>query len=105
MRGLLLEARHDHAAAEAAFRGAVYSPNLGYTRVNVELARVLVAEGRPRAAVPVLEAALRGSLEGSNYYVTRTELEDLLARAFAAAGEADSARVYRTRVGAALGKR
>jgi len=75
------EARRDYPAAESAFRSAVSSPNLGFTRVNRELARVLLAEGRPRDAVPVLRAALRGSLEGSNYYVTRAELEGLLARA------------------------
>jgi hypothetical protein len=79
----------------------MFSPNLGYTRVNLALARVLVAERRPRDAVPVLRAALRGNLEGSNYYVTRTELQDALARAFAGAGDADSARVYRARVAAA----
>jgi hypothetical protein len=101
VRGLLHEARHDYPAAEAAFRSAISSPNVGYTRINLELARVLLAEHRPRDAVPALSAALRGSLEGSNYYVSRTELEDALARAFAEAGRADSARVYRSRVAAA----
>jgi hypothetical protein len=40
-----------------------------------------LAEGRPRDTVPVLRAARRGILAGSNYYVTRTELEDLRVRA------------------------
>jgi hypothetical protein len=101
VHGLLYAARRDYAAAESAFRAALYSPTDGYTRVNLALARVLRAERRPADAVPVLRAALRAGLEGSNYYVTRTELQDALADAFAAAGQADSARVYRARVAAA----
>ncbi|AHG88557.1 transcriptional activator domain-containing protein [Gemmatirosa kalamazoonensis] len=104
VRGLSYAARHDYTAAEGALRAAIHSPNNGFTRVNLELARVLVAEHRARDAVPVLRAALRGGMEGSNLYVTRTELQDALARAYAAAGEADSARVYRARVDAALGR-
>ena len=105
VRGLMYEARHDDAAAEAAFRGALYSPNLGYTRVNVALARVLIAQRRPLEAVPILRAAMRGSLEGSCYYVTRTEVEVMLARAFAAAGQQDSARYYRLRATSATAGR
>jgi predicted Zn-dependent protease len=101
IRGLLYEARRDYRSAESAFRAAIYSPNDGYTRVNLELARVLLAERRPRDAVPVLQAALRGHLDGSNGYVTRTELQAALARAFGASGADDSARVYRARVAAA----
>jgi len=50
--------------------------------VNLALGRVLLAQHRPSEAVPVLRAALRGGLDASNYYVTRTELEDALAHAF-----------------------
>jgi DNA-binding SARP family transcriptional activator len=104
VRGLLFEARHDYGAAEAAFRNAIFSPNLGYTRVNLALARVLLAQRRPREAVAILDAALHGGLEGSCYYVTRTDLQELMARAFAMAGEPDSARVYRTRVAKATAR-
>ena len=103
--GPLYEARHDYPAAEIAFRNAIFSPNLGYTRANMELAHVLLAAGRPREAVPVLRAGLRGGLEGSCYYVTRNELQEMLARAFDAAGQRDSAVVYRSRVDAAFSRR
>jgi predicted Zn-dependent protease len=92
LHGLLLEAQHRSAAAIDSFRAAVYSPTEGFTRVNVELARALVAVGRPREAIYWLEAALRGGIEGSNLYVTRTALREQLAQTFAAAGEVDSAR-------------
>ena len=39
----------------------------------------------------LLQAALRGPIEASNFYVTRTELHELLARTFEAMGTADSA--------------
>jgi len=53
VRGLLLEARHDWAGAEAELRLAISSPNLGYTRINLELTRALVAQNRPREAILV----------------------------------------------------
>jgi DNA-binding SARP family transcriptional activator len=101
VRALLLEARQDWAGAERELRLAVSSPNLGYTRINLELARTLVAQARPREAIPVLQSALRGGLEGSNFYVTHTELHEALGRAFTAAGERDSARVHNAEVAAA----
>jgi len=92
VRGLLSEARHHYDKAEVEFQQAIFSPTDGYTRVNFELARVELALGRPKNAVATLQSALRGQLDASNYYVTRTELRDALARAFAAAGQLDSAR-------------
>ena len=93
LHGLLLEAEHRPAAAIDSFRVAAYSPTEGFTRVNVELARALAGMGRWREAEYWLEAALRGGMEGSNFFVTRTELREQLAQTFAAAGEVDSARV------------
>ena len=92
LHGLLLEAEHRPAAALDSFRVAAYSPTEGFTRVNLELASVLAELGRWREAVYWLEAALRGGIEGSNLYVTRTELRARLAQTFAAAGQIDSAR-------------
>jgi hypothetical protein len=66
----------------------------GYTRTNLHLARVLIAEHRPRDAVAILQPALRGGLEGSEMYVTRTEIHEALGQAFAMAGEPDSATVH-----------
>jgi tetratricopeptide (TPR) repeat protein len=94
VRGLLFRARGQLEPAVAEFRAAMLSPNMGYSRINLELGAALVQLGRPAEAVPVLQSALRGSFEGSNLYVTHTELHDLLARAFEAAGQADSAAYH-----------
>jgi tetratricopeptide (TPR) repeat protein len=98
MRGLLARARGNHEEAATAFRSAIVSPNMGYTRVNYALAGELIALGRPREAVSVLQSALRGAFEGSNLYLTHTDLAERLAEAFEAAGERDSAAVYYARV-------
>ena len=72
----------------------MFSLTYGYTRTNLELARALLALGRPRDAVAVLQPAFRGPLDASNLYVTHTELHEMLARAFDAAGERDSAMTH-----------
>jgi hypothetical protein len=41
--------------------------------------------------VAVVQPALRGSIEASNLYITRTELHELLAQAWDAANGRDSA--------------
>lgn len=87
VRGLLWQMRGNDREAEAAFRRALDSRTSGYTRINLELGRLLLRQGRAREAAEILEPALRGSLEASNLYVTRTELHELLARAWTAAGE------------------
>jgi DNA-binding SARP family transcriptional activator/TolB-like protein len=94
VRGLLWQARGNDREAAAAFRRALESPTHGNTRINLELGRLLLRQGRAREAAEVLEPALRGSLESSNLYVTRTELHELLARAWTAAGEPDRARPH-----------
>ncbi|HUF51417.1 MAG TPA: protein kinase [Longimicrobiales bacterium] len=98
VRGLLLAARGQHADAAAEFRRAIFSPSVGYTRTNLELARALLALNRPREAVSILRSAFHGPLEASNLYVTRTDLHAMLGRAWEAAGRADSARVHYQRV-------
>lgn len=94
IRGLLFAARKQPIQAAEQYRKAIYSWNGGYTRVNYELGRTLLELGRPGEAVAVLQPAFRGSLEAANTYVSRTELHELLARAFQAAGEHDSAAVH-----------
>src|SRR5439155_1101027 len=71
---------HEDAARE--FRAAMHSPSLGFTRVNYELARCLLKLDRPQDAVAALQPALRGVVDASNLYITRTELHELLAQAF-----------------------
>jgi hypothetical protein len=91
--------RDDPAIHE--LRQAIYSPTLGFTRVNFELGRALMRRGRAAEAVAVVAPALRGEIDASNLYVTRTELHELLAQAFDQAGMPDSAaKHYRAVVSA-----
>jgi DNA-binding SARP family transcriptional activator len=101
-RGLLLEARGHREEAVAELREAIYSPSLGYTRVNYDLGRLYLELDRPYDAIHVLRPALHGSIEASNLYITHTELHALLARAFAATGAADSAAAHQAYVERAL---
>jgi len=97
LRGLLLVGAGRDAAAIGELEQAIHSPTLGFTRVNLELGRALVRQGRAREAVGVVAPALRGEIDASNLYVTRTELHELLAQAFDRLGDTDSAAVhYRT---------
>ena len=86
VRGLLLAARGQDEHAAAAFRASVWSWNFGYTRANVALAAALMRLGRPGEAVSALQAALRGNIEGSNFYMSRTELHERLGHAWDAVG-------------------
>ncbi|HEU6451666.1 MAG TPA: BTAD domain-containing putative transcriptional regulator [Gemmatimonadaceae bacterium] len=101
-RALLLAARGSREEATVELRAAIYSPNLGYTRINLELGRLYLELGHPREAIDVLRPALRGSIEASNLYVTHTELHALLARAFAAIASPDSAAAHRAYVSRAM---
>lgn len=101
VRGLLLAARGQLTAAEWEYRQALTAPMEGYNRVNLELAKVLLAEGRPRDALPLLRAALRGPIEATAYYLPYTELRAELGEAFDSAGEPDSAVTEYRRVLAA----
>jgi DNA-binding SARP family transcriptional activator/tetratricopeptide (TPR) repeat protein len=94
LRGLVLAAAGRHEDAAREFRAAIHSPTLGFTRVNFELARCLLRLGRPQEAVSTLQSALRGEVDASNLYITRTELHELLAQSFAAAGQVDSAAAH-----------
>ena len=49
---------------------------------------------RHSEAIAILQAALRGGVDGSNTYITHTELHEALAHAFHAAGHSDSAAVH-----------
>jgi DNA-binding SARP family transcriptional activator len=91
LRGLMFAAQHRDEDAVAEFRAAIHSPNFGFTRVNHELARALLRLGRPSEAIATLQSSLRGEIDASNLYITRTDLHETLAQAFAAAGQRDSA--------------
>lgn len=94
VRGLLWKARGVRERAATEFRAAINSPNFGFTRINYELGTLLLSLNRPAEAVAVLQPALRGALDASNLYITRTELHERLAEAWEAAGQSDSARAH-----------
>ena len=94
VRGLLLAARGDLPSAVREYRGSILSWNQGLTRANYALAQALLRLGRPQEAVAALQPAFRGSLEAANLYVSRSELHELLAQAFDAAGRGDSATAH-----------
>lgn len=94
LRGLLLAAAGRHAEAVESYRRSSFSTTEGFTRINYEMGKSFLALRRPGEAVAPLRAALRGGIEGSTLYITRTELHELLAQALAAAGQRDSAAVH-----------
>jgi tetratricopeptide (TPR) repeat protein len=91
IRGLLLEAEGRLDEASSAYRRSVFSPTQGYTRINMALGRVLLRLGRAREAAYWGEAGLRGGFDAGGSYVTQTELAELAATAWDAAGVRDSA--------------
>lgn len=94
LRGLMFAAQRRDEDAVREFREAIHSPNLGFTRVNYELARAQLRLGRPAEAVNTLQSSLRGEIDASNLYITRTDLHELLAEAFDRAGQRDSAAAH-----------
>jgi DNA-binding SARP family transcriptional activator/tetratricopeptide (TPR) repeat protein len=94
LRGLLLARAGQHEQAVREYRAAIYSPSEGFTRINYELGRSLLALNRPAEAVAALRPPLHGGIEGSGLYLTRTETHELLAQAFDAAGQRDSAAAH-----------
>jgi DNA-binding SARP family transcriptional activator/predicted Zn-dependent protease len=94
LRGMLLVAQGRDNEAVAHLKAAIHSPTNGFTRVNYELGRTLMRLNRPSEAIPIVRAALHGDIDGGNLYVTRTELHELLAQAFDATGNRDSAAYH-----------
>ena len=94
VRGLLLRARGQLPEATEELRRGIFSLTDGYTRNSYELARTLITLRRPADAIAILQPAFRGSLLGSNTYITHTELHEAIAQAFDEAGQPDSAAVH-----------
>jgi DNA-binding SARP family transcriptional activator/tetratricopeptide (TPR) repeat protein len=102
VRGLLYALRGEHAIAVTEFEQAMFSSNgTNFTRINLALARSLLALGRGSDAVRVLQPVFRGPLEAGNLYATRTEFHVALGDAFRAAARIDSAAVHYRRALAA----
>lgn len=94
LRGMLFVAQGRDEEAAVELREAINSPSHGFTRINHELGRVLLRLNRASEAVSVVRSALHGDIDGSNLYVTRTELHEVLAQAFDRLGMRDSAAVH-----------
>jgi hypothetical protein len=94
LRGMLFVAQRRDEDAVVELRQALNSPVHGFTRINYELGRALVRLHRHTEAIPVVRAALHGDIDGSNLYMTRTDLHELLAQAFDRSGNTDSAAVH-----------
>jgi predicted Zn-dependent protease len=94
LRGMLLVAQKKDNEAVTHLRAAIHSPTHGFTRVNYELGRTLVRLNRPAEAIPIVRSGLHGDIDGSNLYVTRTDLHELLAQAFDGIGQRDSAAFH-----------
>jgi tetratricopeptide (TPR) repeat protein len=101
IHGLSLRVRGRYAEAVTAYRNAIFSSVGGYTRTNLELARSLLEIGQPNEAIAILEEALRGPVGASGYYLTRTEIHELLAHALEEVGRSDESITHRRWVEAA----
>ena len=101
VRALQFEAEGKYDEAAELLRSTPHSPITGLQTIDLALARSLVAAGRPREAVTVLQALFRGYRAGGGLYTTQTELHAAMARTWEAAGNADSARAHWARVAAA----
>ncbi len=99
--GMLLLARGDSAAGCAKLREAVISATNGYVKTYLAIGRACLAAHRPNDAIPALRSIVRGPLGASGTFATFTEAHDLLARAFDAIGQRDSATVHLQRVASA----
>jgi hypothetical protein len=102
VRALRLARVGNHAEAVRFFERSLYSKTEGFSRINLDYARSLLALGRAQEAIALLRLTLVGPHGASGTYATHTDFQKLQARAFAMAGQADSAAVYQRRVDNAL---
>ena len=91
VHGLLLAARGKPADAAESFRKALWIRQQTHVRIYLELARALVAAGRPAEAIRPLIEGLKGPISAVGLYATPTELQELLAVAYERSGQPDSA--------------
>ena len=103
VRGLVAEIGGRWQEAERAFERARWGRG-GWTRTNIELARVQIAQGRPGDAIATLHDTRFGTLGAMGRYAPRTEIAAALAEAFLVAHQPDSAAAYLSRVRDAWGQ-
>lgn len=92
VRALRQQMRGDVDGAIESYRMALLSPTIGNVRVSLALGRALTERNRALEAIPILEAAIRGSLGASGTPVPKTELHAALGEAYEAAGQRARAR-------------
>ncbi len=95
VKGLIDMRAGRYADAEREFTRAVWTEVEGWSRTAIELARARVANGHPKEAIKALRSAYATRLDAMGRYVPISEVDYWMSLAFAAAGESDSARVYR----------
>jgi DNA-binding SARP family transcriptional activator/tetratricopeptide (TPR) repeat protein len=101
VHGLRLAAEHHPLEAASFFRQASPDHEGAYVRIYLELARAMLAAGRPSEAIPPLVRALKGPTSAVGLYATRSELQELLGLAYDRSQKPDSAVVqYRHAVDA-----
>ncbi len=99
IRALGLAGAGQDEAAIAELTSAIYSSTTGGNRTNYELGRLLLRRDRAADAIAAVRPIVRGAvLDASNLHLTLTEAHLLLARAFDAAGQRDSALAHYQRV-------
>ena len=95
IRGLIAERGGRFTEARGEFERAL-SLVPGFTRTNIELARVNLVLGAPDRAIATLRRAYHEPMDAMGRYAPRSELDYEMALAFAQAGQADSALKYAT---------
>ena len=95
VKGLIDMRAGRYADAEREFTSAVWTEVEGWSRTAVELARARIANGHPAEAIAALRTAYATRLDAMGRYVPISEVDYWMSRAFEAAGQPDSARVYR----------
>lgn len=98
VHGLRLMVQGNPAAATLSFRRSLYSTTSGYSRINLQLARAYLSLNRPKEAIAILEAGLRGPVGATGMYTARTELQELLGQAYDRAGDRARAAIQYRRV-------
>jgi tetratricopeptide (TPR) repeat protein len=91
--GLVALTHADTARAERELLAARWGV-AGWTESLLIVGRIRLARGDATGAVTILRDAYKGPLDAMGRYVPRSELDAWMARAFARAGQTDSARVY-----------
>jgi tetratricopeptide (TPR) repeat protein len=94
VRGLLAMRTGRYADADREFSQAIWARVEGWGRTAVELAKARMGLGRPQDAIAPLRQAYATRLDAMGRYVPISELDYWMSRAFAEAGQTDSARVY-----------